>query len=105
LYAGHWTTVVSFQFRQGSSQQEQLIVIATADWLTVRFLVSPNTASIFKATRLPQSALFSVAISLFQPRKMADPLSIAASIAGLISITVEAAKFLSPYVSVAKETP
>lgn len=36
---------------------------------------------------------------------MADPLSIAASIAGLISITVEAAKFLSPYVSAAKETP
>jgi cell division control protein 24 len=36
---------------------------------------------------------------------MADPLSIAASIAGLISISVEAAKFLSPYVSAAKETP
>ncbi|RFN55230.1 hypothetical protein FIE12Z_483 [Fusarium flagelliforme] len=36
---------------------------------------------------------------------MADPLSIAASIAGLISITVEAGKFLSPYVSAAKETP
>ncbi|RGP70082.1 hypothetical protein FSPOR_4194 [Fusarium sporotrichioides] len=36
---------------------------------------------------------------------MADPLSVAASIAGLISITVEAAKFLKPYVSAAKETP
>ncbi|KAJ4130255.1 hypothetical protein NW768_007238 [Fusarium equiseti] len=36
---------------------------------------------------------------------MADPLSIAASIAGLISITVEAGKFLSPYVSAVKETP
>ncbi|KAF9771574.1 hypothetical protein IL306_010780 [Fusarium sp. DS 682] len=36
---------------------------------------------------------------------MADPLSLAASIAGLISITVEAVKFLSPYVSAAKETP
>jgi cell division control protein 24 len=36
---------------------------------------------------------------------MADPLSVAASIAGLISITVEAAKFLRPYVSAAKETP
>ncbi|QPC67405.1 hypothetical protein HYE67_009636 [Fusarium culmorum] len=36
---------------------------------------------------------------------MADPLSIAASIAGLISITVETAKFLAPYVSAAKETP
>ncbi|KAF5245971.1 hypothetical protein FANTH_7061 [Fusarium anthophilum] len=37
--------------------------------------------------------------------KMSDPLSVAASIAGLISITVEAVKFLSPYVSAAKETP
>ncbi|TVY77089.1 Rho guanine nucleotide exchange factor scd1 [Fusarium oxysporum f. sp. cubense] len=36
---------------------------------------------------------------------MSDPLSVAASIAGLISITVEAVKFLSPYVSAAKETP
>ncbi|KAF5009360.1 hypothetical protein FDECE_4416 [Fusarium decemcellulare] len=36
---------------------------------------------------------------------MADPLSIAASIAGLISITVEVGKFLGPYVSAAKETP
>ncbi|RKL09136.1 hypothetical protein BFJ70_g16709 [Fusarium oxysporum] len=36
---------------------------------------------------------------------MADPLSLAASIAGLISITVEAVKFLSPHVSAAKETP
>ncbi|KAG8350280.1 hypothetical protein FVEN_g11627 [Fusarium venenatum] len=36
---------------------------------------------------------------------MADPLSVAASIAGLISITVEAAKFLRPYVSAARETP
>ncbi|RGP71687.1 hypothetical protein FLONG3_6991 [Fusarium longipes] len=36
---------------------------------------------------------------------MADPLSVAASIAGLISITVEAAKFLKPYVSATKETP
>ncbi|EKJ68345.1 hypothetical protein FPSE_11353 [Fusarium pseudograminearum CS3096] len=36
---------------------------------------------------------------------MADPLSIAASIAGLISVTVETAKFLAPYVSAAKETP
>ncbi|KAG5808129.1 hypothetical protein H9Q74_007206 [Fusarium xylarioides] len=37
--------------------------------------------------------------------KMSDPLSVAASIAGLISITVEAVRFLSPYVSAAKETP
>ncbi|KAH7254364.1 Pleckstrin homology domain-containing protein [Fusarium redolens] len=37
--------------------------------------------------------------------KMSDPLSVAASIAGLISITVEAVKFLSPYVSATKETP
>lgn len=36
---------------------------------------------------------------------MADPLSVAASIAGLISITVEAGKFLRPYVSAARETP
>lgn len=36
---------------------------------------------------------------------MSDPLSVAASIAGLISITVEAVKFLGPYVSAAKETP
>jgi cell division control protein 24 len=36
---------------------------------------------------------------------MSDPLSVAASVAGLISITVEAVKFLSPYVSAAKETP
>ncbi|ENH62938.1 hypothetical protein FOC1_g10006404 [Fusarium oxysporum f. sp. cubense race 1] len=36
---------------------------------------------------------------------MADPLSVAASIAGLISITVEAVKFLSPYVSASKRTP
>ncbi|KAL9572362.1 hypothetical protein ACKAV7_003563 [Fusarium commune] len=36
---------------------------------------------------------------------MSDPLSVAASIAGLISITVEAVKFLSPYVSATKETP
>ncbi|KAF5563533.1 Rho guanine nucleotide exchange factor scd1 [Fusarium napiforme] len=36
---------------------------------------------------------------------MSDPLSVAASIAGLISITVEAVKFLSPYVSASKETP
>ncbi|KAF4501894.1 Rho guanine nucleotide exchange factor scd1 [Fusarium agapanthi] len=36
---------------------------------------------------------------------MSDPLSVAASIAGLISITVEAVKFLSPYVSAANETP
>ncbi|KAM0543995.1 hypothetical protein ACHAPJ_012020 [Fusarium lateritium] len=36
---------------------------------------------------------------------MADPLSVAASIAGLISITVEAAKYLRPYISAAKETP
>ncbi|KAI1030226.1 hypothetical protein LB504_010377 [Fusarium proliferatum] len=36
---------------------------------------------------------------------MSDPLSVAASIAGLVSITVEAVKFLSPYVSAAKETP
>ncbi|EWZ00220.1 hypothetical protein FOYG_00108 [Fusarium oxysporum NRRL 32931] len=36
---------------------------------------------------------------------MSDPLSVSASIAGLISITVEAVKFLSPYVSAAKETP
>ncbi|KAH7226970.1 Pleckstrin homology domain-containing protein [Fusarium oxysporum] len=36
---------------------------------------------------------------------MSDPLSVATSIAGLISITVEAVKFLSPYVSAAKETP
>ncbi|XEV00927.1 hypothetical protein FSHL1_006214 [Fusarium sambucinum] len=36
---------------------------------------------------------------------MADPLSVAASIAGLISITVEAAKFLRPYVSAARDTP
>ncbi|KAF4434117.1 hypothetical protein FACUT_7969 [Fusarium acutatum] len=36
---------------------------------------------------------------------MSDPLSVAASIAGLISITVETAKFLSPFVSAAKDTP
>ncbi|KAK6720772.1 hypothetical protein SNK05_003868 [Fusarium graminearum] len=36
---------------------------------------------------------------------MADPLSVAASIAGLISITVEAGKSLRPYVSAARETP
>ncbi|KAM0426057.1 hypothetical protein ACHAPT_008688 [Fusarium lateritium] len=36
---------------------------------------------------------------------MADPLSIAASIAGLLSITGQIAKSLSPYVSAAKETP
>ncbi|RKK74808.1 hypothetical protein BFJ69_g8244 [Fusarium oxysporum] len=36
---------------------------------------------------------------------MADPLSVAASIAGLISTTVEAVKFLSPYVSASKRTP
>ncbi|KAF4966894.1 hypothetical protein FSARC_5507 [Fusarium sarcochroum] len=36
---------------------------------------------------------------------MADPLSVAASIAGLISITVEAAKYLRPYISAAKDTP
>ncbi|KAI8649340.1 DH domain-containing protein [Fusarium sp. Ph1] len=36
---------------------------------------------------------------------MADPLSIAASIAGLLSTTGQVAKFLGPYVSAAKETP
>ncbi|RSM07435.1 hypothetical protein CEP52_005254 [Fusarium oligoseptatum] len=36
---------------------------------------------------------------------MADPLSIAASIAGLLSTTGQIAKFLGPYVSAAKETP
>lgn len=36
---------------------------------------------------------------------MADPLSIAASIAGLLSATGQIAKFLGPYVSAAKETP
>ncbi|EEU41572.1 uncharacterized protein NECHADRAFT_54114 [Fusarium vanettenii 77-13-4] len=36
---------------------------------------------------------------------MADPLSIAASIAGLLSATGQIAKFLAPYVSAAKETP
>lgn len=36
---------------------------------------------------------------------MADPLSIAASLAGLISVTIELGKILSPYVSATKETP
>ena len=53
--------------------------------------------------------LFQLPLAADQPQpfiaKMSDPLSVAASIAGLISITVEAVKFLSPYVSAAKETP
>ena len=36
---------------------------------------------------------------------MADPLSIAASLAGLVSITIELGKILGPYVAAAKETP
>jgi cell division control protein 24 len=36
---------------------------------------------------------------------MADPLSIAASLAGLLSITIELGKIFGPYVSAAKDTP